>query len=65
MLKRFVVKKNEQGALMKDGDFERLLYAGRHYFLDPLGRLSLVVWKLDAPMDDQDLVEVLPPGARR
>ncbi len=59
MLKRFVVKKNECGALMKDGDFERILHAGRHYFWDPLGRLSLVVWKLDAPMDNRDVVDYL------
>ncbi|MDD3610380.1 MAG: slipin family protein [Halothiobacillaceae bacterium] len=59
MLKRFIVKKNERGALMRDGDFERLLDAGRHYFWDPLGRLSLVTWKLDAPMDATDIVEYL------
>lgn len=59
MLKRFVVKKNERGALLKDGDFERILNAGRHYFLDPLGRLSLVTWKLDAPIDDITMVDYL------
>ncbi len=59
MLKRFVVKKNERGALLKDGDFERILDAGRHYFWDPLNHLSLVVWKLDAPMDDRDVVDYL------
>ncbi len=59
MMKRFVVKKNECGALLRDGDFERLLKSGRHYFLDPLGRLSLAVWKLDAPMADTALVDYL------
>lgn len=59
MLKRFVVKKNERGALLRDGDFERILDAGRHYFIDPLGRLSLVTWSLDAPMNDVDLVDYL------
>jgi regulator of protease activity HflC (stomatin/prohibitin superfamily) len=59
MLKRFVVKKNERAALLRDGDFERLLGAGRHYFLDPFGQLSLVRWSIDAPMDDLSIVDYL------
>jgi regulator of protease activity HflC (stomatin/prohibitin superfamily) len=59
MLKRFVVKKNERGALFRDGDFERLLKSGRHYFFDPLNRLSITTWKLDAPMTDTDTVDYL------
>lgn len=59
MLKRFVVLKNERAALLRDGDFERILSAGRHYFFDPLNRLSLQVWKLDAPMQDLVLVDYL------
>lgn len=59
MLKRFVVLKNERAALLKDGDFERILNAGRHYFFDPLNRLSLQSWKLDAPMHDIALVDYL------
>ncbi|WP_417068922.1 slipin family protein [Niveibacterium terrae] len=59
MLKRFVVLKNERAALLRDGDFERILSAGRHYFFDPLNQLSLQVWKLDAPMQDLALVDYL------
>ena len=59
MLKRFVVLKNERAALLKDGDFERILNAGRHYFFDPLNRLSLQSWKLDALMHDIALVDYL------
>lgn len=59
MLKRFVVKKNEKGALFRDGDFERLLKSGRHYFVDPLGRLSVTTWKLDAPMTDAAIADYL------
>ena len=59
MLKRMVVKKNERGVLLKDGDFERILGAGRHYFADPFDRLMLQVWKLDAPMSDSNLVDYL------
>jgi hypothetical protein len=59
MLKRFVVLKSERAALLRDGDFERILSAGRHYFFDPVNRLSLQTWKLDAPMLDITLVDYL------
>ncbi|MGE5491503.1 MAG: slipin family protein [Actinomycetota bacterium] len=59
MLKRFVVKKNEKGVLLRDGDYERILNAGRHYFIDSMSRLSLVTWKLDAPMTDVATVDYL------
>lgn len=59
MLKRFVVKKNEHAALLRDGDFERLLSPGRHYFMDPFGQLSLVTWQGDSPMEREDIVDYL------
>ena len=59
MLRKFIVKKNERAALLRNGDFERILSSGRHYFLDPLRELSLSVWKLDAPMLDTDTVDYL------
>lgn len=59
MLKRFVIKKNEKGALFKDGDFERILSAGRHYFFDPLGRLSVQLWKVDSAMNETAIVDYL------
>lgn len=59
MLKRFVVLKSERAVLLKDGDFERILSAGRHYFFDPMNRLSVQTWKLDAPMLDIKLVDYL------
>lgn len=59
MLKKFVIKKNEKGALLRDGDFERILSAGRHYFFDPLGQLSVQVWKIDTPMADLTMVDYL------
>ncbi len=59
MLKRFIVKKNERAALLRKGDFERILDAGRHCFFDPLNELTLSVWKLDAPMLDVPLVDYL------
>lgn len=59
MLKRFVIKKNEKGALLRNGDFERILSAGRHYFFDPLGQLSVQVWNIDTPMHDLATVDYL------
>lgn len=59
MLKRFIVKKNQRAALLRSGDFERILDAGRHYFFDPLNELSLTVWEIDAPMSDWELVDYL------
>ena len=59
MLKRFIVKKNERAALLRNGDFQRILNPGRHYFLDPLGELSLTVWPTDTQMLDTQLVDYL------
>src|SRR5512139_1781526 len=59
MLKRYVIKKNEKGLLYKDGDFERILSAGRHLLVDPLRRLSLQLYKIDTQMNDVALVDYL------
>ncbi|HPT50547.1 MAG TPA: slipin family protein [Accumulibacter sp.] len=59
MLKRFIVKKNERAALLRNGDFQRLLNPGRHLLFDPFNELSLTVWRTDTPMLDTDLVDYL------
>ncbi len=59
MLKRFIVKKNERAALLRNGDFERLLDPGRHYVFDPFNEWSVVVWKADEPMPADDVVDYL------
>lgn len=59
MLKRFIVKKNQRAALLKNGDFERILNPGRHTFFDPFNALSLTVWETDTPMSDFDVVDYL------
>jgi len=59
MLKRFIVKKNERAALLRNGDFQRILNPGRHYFFDQFNELSLTVWHTDTPMLDSDLVDYL------
>ena len=40
MLRRFVVKKNECGVLLRDGDFECILDSGRHYFVETTENLT-------------------------
>lgn len=42
LLKRFVVKKNEHGLLLKDGEFAGILKPGQHKRFDWQGRLTLV-----------------------
>ena len=59
MLKRFIVKKNQRAALLKNGDFERILNPGLHTFFDPFNTLSLTVWETDVPMSDFDVVDYL------
>lgn len=59
MLKRFIVKKNERAALLRNGDFQRILNPGRHYLFDPFNELSLTVWHTDTPMLDSELVDYL------
>ena len=50
MLKRFIVKKNQRAALLRNGDFQRILDPGRHYLFDPLNELSLALWQTDTPV---------------
>ena len=49
MLKRILIRKNDRAALLKDGDYERILNPGRHWFVGPARRLSTVVWEIGGP----------------
>ena len=42
-----VVKDDERAILLRNGRFERLLYPGRFSELDPFGRLSAEVMKIE------------------
>jgi len=59
MLKRFVVRKNERGLLLREGDFLRVLEPGIAWLVDPFNRLSLQVCALDAPLFDGPLADWL------
>lgn len=59
MLNRIVIKKNEKGILLKDGDFENILSAGRYRMLNWRKRTSVQVCKIDTAMNDLGLVDYL------
>lgn len=59
MLNRIVIKKNEKGILLKDGDFENILSAGRYRVLNWRKRISVQVCKIDTAMNDLALVDYL------
>lgn len=59
MLKRFVVKKNEHGLLLNDGDFEAILEPGQYKRFDWQGRLTLKNCPQDSPLHDYPLERYL------
>lgn len=59
MLKRYVVRKNERGLLLREGDFVRVLEPGIYWMTDPLNRLPLRVYDLAQPLFDGVLADWL------
>lgn len=59
MLNRYVIKKNEKGILLKDGDYVRILPSGRYRFLNWDNRTAVQSYKIDAAMNDLALVDYL------
>lgn len=59
MLKRFVVRKNQRGLLLREGDFVRVVEPGVTWMADPFKRLSLQVCDLAAPLFDGPLADWL------
>ncbi len=59
LLKRFVVKKNEHGLLLKDGEFAGILKPGQHQRFDWQGRLTLVACPQHSPLRDEPLERYL------
>ena len=59
MRKRFIVRKNERGLLLREGDFAGLLNPGVSYHMDPMDRLKLQVLSLENARFDHALVEYL------
>src|SRR5437868_6808284 len=59
MLKRVKIHEFEIGLLFRDGEFRGLLEAGRHWFIDPLGRVRVDVASLRAPWLVHDKLDVI------
>ncbi len=59
MWKRFVVRKNERGLLLREGDFVRVLEPGVFVLFDPLRRLSVDMHSLAEPRFEHGLAEYL------
>ena len=45
--KRFTVKKNERGLLLRNGDFERVLQPGRHWLSTALSDVRVETFSLE------------------
>lgn len=59
MLKRFVVRKNERGLLLSEGDFVAIAQPGVMTRFDPFKRLTMQVWSLDKPLFEHAMAEYL------
>ena len=59
LMKNFMVKKNERGLLLREGDFVRILEPGRYRLFDPLRKLSMLTRKIDLPFPDEALDDYL------
>jgi len=58
-IKRFTIHKHEMGLYFHEGEFRRLLEAGRHWFFDPLGRVRVEVVSQRAPWLVHDKLDVI------
>lgn len=48
-IQRITVKKNERGLLFRNGDFDRMLWPGKHWVFDGIDTLSVETFALDRP----------------
>jgi regulator of protease activity HflC (stomatin/prohibitin superfamily) len=64
ILKIIKIRSYEVGLLFRNGEFKRLLGAGRHWFLDPLGKIHVEVVSQRAPwLNHQQLDVIVKSGA--
>ncbi|MDR0673615.1 MAG: slipin family protein [Zoogloeaceae bacterium] len=59
MLKKFVVRVNEKGILMRDGDFRKILGPGRYRFLPFGGKATVSAHAQDSVMPAEAVVDYL------
>ena len=58
-IKRVIVKKNERGLLLRNGDFERVLHPGTHWLVDVLDERSVHLFSLEQPAFAHPLADYL------
>ena len=58
-IKRVIVKKNERGLLLRDGDFVRVLQPGTHWLFDGLGSTRVELFALEQPAFTHGLADYL------
>ncbi|MFC4158088.1 slipin family protein [Chitinimonas lacunae] len=59
MWQRFLIRKNERGLLLRDGDFQGLLTPGQYRLFDPRKRYSLCAWPLEQARFTHPLADYL------
>ncbi|MGI9517526.1 MAG: slipin family protein [Pirellulaceae bacterium] len=63
MIRRYHIDANHIGLLFRDGAFVRLLDAGRHWVLDPFGRVHVLITSLrDVVFPHEQLDEIVASG---
>ena len=58
-IKRIKIRKHEAGLYFRDGEFKGLLREGRHWFVDPLGKVKIEVVSQRAPWLQHEKLDVI------
>ena len=59
VIKTFKIRDYEMGLCFRDGEFKGLLGRGRHWFLDPLGKVKVDVVSLREPWLVHEKLDVI------
>ncbi len=64
MIRRYHIDANHIGLLFRDGAFARFLDAGRHWVLDPFGRVEVLITSLrDVVFQHEQIDDIVASGA--
>lgn len=59
LFKRMVIKKNQRGVLLRDGDFVRIVEPGVFRVFDPFNRFGLELYSLNDPLFNSPMADYL------
>jgi hypothetical protein len=59
IIKRIKIRSYEMGLYFRDGEFRGLLREGRHWFVDPLGKVKVEVVSQRQPWLQQEKLDVI------